>query len=147
MKPEKYELSQEQLQQKFSYDPLTGVLYKKRASGLMVRVGTRSETRNGGAYLKTMFNKVQYPLHRLIWLLVYGETATCRIEHIDGDGLNNKLGNLTLNSAMVKTRKRSKTKPVWSGPKKKWIVKKGKETFEFRNIHLANRKANEVAAV
>lgn len=36
------------------------------------------------------------PAHRLAWLIAYGEWPERAIDHIDGDGLNNRLANLRL---------------------------------------------------
>jgi hypothetical protein len=49
---------------------------------------------SGRQYLQVMIGGKLYQAHRLIWLLVYGEWPRQHIDHIDGNGLNNRIENL-----------------------------------------------------
>lgn len=65
-----------------------------------------------GYYRGSIFDK-RYEAHRVIWALHNGEWPKSEIDHIDGNGLNNRLINLRLasrtdqtrNSAMPRTNK------------------------------------------
>lgn len=50
------------------------------------------EIRDG--YRRIGVNGQKYAAHRLIWLFVYGQFPTHFIDHIDGNGLNNRIENL-----------------------------------------------------
>jgi len=88
------------LREYFNYSPLTGqVTWKKKRPGRASKVGEEAGTvsthRLGCSYRAlTLFQKKLYA-HRVAWLLTYGEIpeGLC-IDHIDGDGLNNRLENL-----------------------------------------------------
>lgn len=54
--------------------------------------------------------------HGLAWLYVYGESAPL-IDHIDGDGLNNRIDNLRSTTQSVNTRKSRISKRNTSGYK------------------------------
>lgn len=45
--------------------------------------------------LRIRINGFEYQAHRLAWLYVYGEWPSKKLKHLDGDGLNNKITNLT----------------------------------------------------
>jgi hypothetical protein len=102
----------------FEYNPITGDLMGKLSdknneklanyfgkggfSAFITRRGgkkiaTESMTQGGNNYycFNLSLKNVVYTIknHRLAWFLYYGEWAN-EIDHIDGDGLNNKLSNL-----------------------------------------------------
>lgn len=90
-------VTQEALKQFFKYDPETGALTKKKFVGNQVidfEVGfidkaSRSEIR----YRAVEFLGRKFRVHRLAWFYMTGEWPAY-IDHIDGDGLNNKWENL-----------------------------------------------------
>jgi len=45
-------------------------------------------------YIRIGLNSKKYRAHRLAWLYQYGELPKNQIDHIDGDGTNNKISNL-----------------------------------------------------
>lgn len=76
----------------FSYDPLTGVLSRRR----QVRhyrpgpVGAPS----GHGYLKVHVDGRQHYLHQLAWLYVNGEWPAGVVDHINRDKTDNRIENL-----------------------------------------------------
>lgn len=68
--------------------------------------------------------------HRIIWLLSYGEWPKGVIDHIDGNGFNNKLENLRdvtqsenmRNARMKSSNKSGVTGVSWSTQREKWIA-------------------------
>jgi hypothetical protein len=75
----------------FAYDPLTGVLTRTFKSGITHTVGT---TPSAQGYLSLNFSKKTFQAHRVAWLLYYGEWPTGFIDHINGDGSDNRICNL-----------------------------------------------------
>ena len=49
---------------------------------------------NGKGYRNIMILNVGYLIHRVAWFYVFGEWPVNDIDHIDGNGLNNKILNL-----------------------------------------------------
>jgi hypothetical protein len=41
-----------------------------------------------------MLDGIMYKAHRLAWFYTYGKIPADQIDHIDGDGLNNRINNL-----------------------------------------------------
>ena len=81
----------------FSYDADTGMLtcikkikYSKRHIGDIVDSITR--VKNNVYYSVSLFGKT-YKAHRVIWAIYYGHLPNV-IDHIDGNGLNNRIENL-----------------------------------------------------
>lgn len=85
----------EDLRNYLDYDADSGVFYWKIKVSRKTKVGGIAGSVNSG-YLRIVINKTRYMAHRLAWFYVHGEWPSELLDHIDGDGLNNKLVNLRL---------------------------------------------------
>ncbi len=131
----------EEIQRLLSYEPDTGKLIWKTAVGggnRGKRIRAESEAGcvrrtkpDSGYYISTSIKGVRYYATHLIWVLVYGKWPEKTIDHINGDGTDNRLENLreaTL-SQQQWNQKRSKTSTngfkgvAKSGKVWKWHVK------------------------
>jgi hypothetical protein len=89
--------SVEDIRRMFSYEPDTGLL-KWRISSGPVKNGTiagyRKTNNDGKSYIKVKVGKKRHFAHRIIWVILHGRLPTGQIDHIDGDGCNNRLENI-----------------------------------------------------
>ena len=110
--PQKYiELpTQEYLQECFEYNPETGILTWKERPLSHFKDGVRqkqaqtrwnnkfNKTKAGrlhiNGYIVVHVNSISYPIHRLIWKMITGNTPSEQIDHIDTDRTNNRIENL-----------------------------------------------------
>tara|TARA_R110000868_G_scaffold82690_4_gene233399 strand:- start:267 stop:758 length:492 start_codon:yes stop_codon:yes gene_type:complete len=115
----------------FNYEPDTG-LFTWRNKPPQSRKQTDETGCNTGRYFYVHIKNKNYAVHRLIWLHVYGQFPKDCIDHIDGNGLNNKLSNLReatikQNSHNVKGPQKNGTSGylgVWLDKRKnKWIAR------------------------
>lgn len=83
------------------YNEDTGVLFWK-VNRCSVKAGDvagciRTTKRTGKKYVWVVVNRSTHPIHRIIWSMFFGEIPNgMQIDHIDGDGLNNRISNLRL---------------------------------------------------
>lgn len=127
-----------QIAEWINYDPESGLIkWIKSGHTRPHSVGKVAGTPSNG-YVQIRVGRKLYKAHRLAWLLMTGEWPPDLIDHIDGDGLNNKWRNLrvadrSLNGANSKRHKHNKSgfKGVfWESKKRVWqarIVVKGKQ--------------------
>jgi hypothetical protein len=82
----------------FDYSPKDGLLTWKFESGNIKKgfeVGTLDSTpKSKTKYRKVSVFNISYKVHRIIWLMQTGDWPEGDVDHIDGDGLNNKWDNL-----------------------------------------------------
>lgn len=115
----------------FRYDEETGKLYWKIKKSGIIKEEAGSVTKAN--YITVGCGGKVYKTHRIIWLMNYGKFPTGErkcIDHIDGDGKNNRLNNLRVVSDGGNAKNRKKhsknTSGVngvsWNKPRNKWIV-------------------------
>lgn len=80
--------------QLLEYCAETGVIKWRRNRRGGVRAGDIAGTRTSTGYIQIHLFGRLYFAHRLAWLLTHGAWPACVIDHIDGDGTNNRIENL-----------------------------------------------------
>lgn len=92
-------LNQMYLKELLRYEPETGCFFWKecrrgrtKAGGIAGYYKYNHATNKGYWHIK--INSVKYPAHRLAWLYVVGVMPEKEIDHINGDGSDNRFENL-----------------------------------------------------
>lgn len=91
------QLTQTELRRLFHYDAETGIFTRLvTVSGGKSNAGTIAGSRTLQGYLAIKINRKLYSAHRLAWLYTHGEFPTCYIDHVNGEGTDNRLCNIRL---------------------------------------------------
>lgn len=113
---------EETLRLALRYDPTTGKLFwrddwypKSRTTNEVGWIDHPESKHNG--YVRFHHRGKMFMGHRVAWLLHYGEWPPEEIDHVDGDGTNNRIDNLRLSSRAENTRNRKKYKNNKTGYK------------------------------
>lgn len=78
----------------YSYDPNTGELTRLVRCGNYPAGSVASSPSTNGRYLKLGYGKLEYLQHRVAWFLHYGTQPPDVLDHINGDGFDNRIVNL-----------------------------------------------------
>lgn len=110
VKPTKYlqDLTQEQLKEAVLYDEETGTFTLLKGSHKR-DIGDKAEYEKGAYRILSIpgmggAGRGQYKSHRAVWLYMTGHWPVGDIDHIDGDGLNNRFTNLREVSRSINCR-------------------------------------------
>lgn len=106
-------ISQKRLKEVMQYDADTGVFTRKSDGKRQARLWTPPNRKLSYGVLS--IDGKQYYSHRMAWLYTHGELPSCEIDHINGDGADNRIANLRVatrgqNATNALAQKSSKTK-------------------------------------
>jgi len=86
-------LTQDRLKELFTYNENTGDLTRKVTAGGR-KAGQVIDSKNQKGYLRVKVDRVEYKVHRVIWLYVYGIHPKDQIDHINQIKDDNRISNL-----------------------------------------------------
>lgn len=127
-------ITQEELKKLLHYDPETGAFTWLRITSNRVKVGMEVgsilNSSCGKSYIETRICCKRYLIHRLAFLYMTGSLPSEEVDHIDGNGCNNKWINLrksdrSENQKNIRRRIDNKsgiTGVYWSKNRCKWIA-------------------------
>lgn len=121
-------LTADELKCLLKYEPTTGCF--TWISGHAKHLGRAAGTvTTNGAYLNIGINYKRYPAHHLVWLYFHGGLPK-RLDHIDGNRLNNRIENLReadpsqnrMNVSVGKNNTSGVKGVSWSADRNRWWV-------------------------
>ena len=89
-------ITKTEVERLFEYRRDTGDFVWRISAGT-VKFGKRAgadQHSRGRSYRQIKINKKYHKVHKLVWLMEHNEWPDFIIDHIDGDGLNNRIPNL-----------------------------------------------------
>tara|TARA_R100001244_G_scaffold123667_1_gene93353 strand:+ start:652 stop:1152 length:501 start_codon:yes stop_codon:yes gene_type:complete len=110
------DLSQEYIKSKLEYNPEEGTFIWLASSG-RAKKGYFAGGETGNGYKRILINKKSYLYHRLAWVYMTGDWPVEQIDHINGDGLDNRWINIREATAQQNMFNRPKNKENKSGHK------------------------------
>ena len=147
------ELTQERLKELLHYNPDTGIFTWLELACRKMPAGSIAGCKNCHGYVQIKVIGRQYPAHRLAWFYVYGEFPEDQLDHINHDGIDNRIGNLRLATDLMNKKNFPKAKNNssgftgvhWNKAERKW---RAQIMIHKKNIHLGtfDRKGDAIKA-
>jgi len=146
---------------RFNYDKVTGRLTYRISTSYKTPVGKDAGyiwSHGNKRYWHVKVEGKSYKVHRIVWLLVYGELPDNQIDHINGNTLDNRIENLRAVDNITNSMNRSIQSNNSSGyhginqlPSGNWRVRINVNrkrinvgTFESFDEALENRQYAEI---
>ena len=151
-------IDQETVKKLFHYDAESGMLLWRNGNGRNVKPWQQAKALNGNGYCSVKIEKKNHPVHRIIWLYVYGHFPEQDIDHKNRIRNDNRLCNLravsrTDNCQNISLPSHNKSGHIgvsWFKNHNCWTVyvkvnKKNKWLGYYKNLDdaIAARKAGE----
>lgn len=124
------QITQEIINQQFTYDSITGDLVRKFSKGA-ARAGSPCRAVHKRGYYISSVNNIPILVHRMIWIMHFGNIPPDKnIDHINGDKQDNRLENLRLttiqeNNQNIRKPPRHNSSGLlgasWSSRECKWV--------------------------
>lgn len=143
-------ITQEELKRLLHYDPMTGIITRKISTANRIKVGDIAgwiKISNGKSYIRMSISNRLYLAHRLAWLYITGSFPNGEIDHVNGNGLDNRFSNLRdvmsadnmLNKRIYKNNKSGATGVLYRDRDSAWVSSigyNGKRIFigQFNNL-------------
>ena len=120
----------------FEYDPITGKVFWKIATGSSTIGKEVTTTTSNNKYYRVTVDGVEYMLHRVIYLIMTGETPNI-IDHRNGNSLDNSWDNIRnvtqqvnlCNRKQMSSNTSGVTGVIWDKSRGKW-----KATLSTKNL-------------
>ena len=132
-------LTQERLRSLLYYDPNTGWFTNRvtRANTVVGEIAGYKHYASNHWYIMVDYKK--YKAHRLVWLYYYGTWPNGEIDHINGDGIDNRLDNLRECTHQENGRNTKRRIDNTSGKRGVYFDKKNRKWRAYIGIDGRNR--------